>query len=414
MEWQAMEKANEALRLLGQSSEWAAARAFETEASVLSRELYQKMRQAKPSAGRKRGNLVWWSFPPPAEQPWSPQFLQEPAFVGERHVRFVFEPHRAGEKFDQYKEERDKDEADKNDTSGGKLSELVDNAEKFSPAKLLQTLEQMRRDAQADLVDADGADFLNTIDDLITFLHEPKLTPKAVGIYFRYRFGRDANKEIDSPIMAPWQDYVAFRRAVDNAGVHNTHFQVAEEIATEMEEFLKKYPKSRKREAAMARLAINVARLAHGHAGLADLYAKGPPAISGGQTIEAEGSDHEQLPAAREAVAAYEKEFPRGRYFANIRLWRGALAIDGHDWPTALRNLTATLDDPRQADQHLDAALNLGYAFLQLLDQPDQRGAIIDALEAQPAAQKRLWQFMHSETPGARLCCLEGFLREQF
>ena len=115
---------------------------------------------------------------------------------------------------------------------------------------------------------------------------------------------------------------------------------------------------------------------------------------------------------ARAAIAGYEKEFPQGRYLANMRL-SSALAIDRKDWPSAFRDLTATLDDAGQADLHLDAALNLGYAYMQLIDQPNQRGAMVPALQAQPAAQLRLWQFMRSPTPGARLRVLEGFLREQ-
>jgi hypothetical protein len=52
--------------------------------------------------------------------------------------------------------------------------------------------------------------------------------------------------------------------------------------------------------------------------------------------------------------------------------------------------------------------------MFSLLDDPGKRPEVIAANRENPAAQKRLGQFMHSETLGARLSCLDGYLAEQF
>src|SRR5207244_2803106 len=65
--------------------------------------------------------------------------------------------------------------------------------------------------------------------------------------------------ELEIPELAPWPDYLAFLRAIrEPIGGEDAALYPATE--TRMREFLKKFPRSRKREAALARLAIAVAR----------------------------------------------------------------------------------------------------------------------------------------------------------
>ena len=66
-----------------------------------------------------------------------------------------------------------------------------------------------------------------------------------------------------------------------------------------------------------------------------------------------------ETPKALAAIEAYEKEFPHGRYAAEMRLWRGALALDRREWVEALTLLNATLDDREHRDLQVDAAMNL-------------------------------------------------------
>ena len=76
----------------------------------------------------------------------------------------------------------------------------------------------MRRDFHADLKDASGAEMLNIIDDLTTFLHEPKLTPAAQAAYFQHKLGMAGGPHADYPELQSWPDYPAFIRLVWEIG----------------------------------------------------------------------------------------------------------------------------------------------------------------------------------------------------
>jgi hypothetical protein len=181
-----------------------------------------------------------------------------------------------------------------------------------------------------------------------------------------------------------------------------------------MREFLDAYPHSRKREAALARLAIATVRETRRHAGVVSTEWPEAPKLGGYKTVAVKRGEPFAAQRVFAALDVYDREYPNGRYAAEIRLWRGAASIDATDWKTALDLLVATLDDEAKRDLHLDAALNLSDIFMRLLDQPELRPEIIAALRENRSAQVRLRQFMHSETLGARLRCMEGFLDQQF
>jgi hypothetical protein len=97
-----------------------------------------------------------------------------------------------------------------------------------------------------------------------------------------------------------------------------------------------------------------------------------------------------------------------------MRLWRAAVHLADAKWQRALNGLMATLDDQTHLDLHLDAALHLADLFLRLIDEPASRADLISVIASNPGAQKRLFEFMRSDTLGARLAVFEGFLREHF
>ncbi|HEV7406188.1 MAG TPA: tetratricopeptide repeat protein [Chthoniobacteraceae bacterium] len=400
----ALRKANDALRLLAERTTWTAARAFETDAEALSRQWYERLEKEAPGPP---GTNVWWSFRPPAEKPWTRYSLQTIAQEGEVAILQSFIAPDGPE------EDGEVAWAEVPREWSERLVKLSDNAAKWEPGRLIEELEKIRADFR--IRNANGAALLNDLDDLTLFLREPGVTPEERAAYFGFRLLRNNPEGTHPEALKRWDDYVTFLNLVRETGPIDpeTDRMKVRPMTVRMREFLEKFPKSRKREAAMARLAIASVREAHGHAGVADLENDEPPQLSGGQTVKLARAHPERLAEARAAVDAYQREFPEGRYAVTVRLWRGALAIDEKDWPRALGDLTATLDAPEQDDLYLDASLNLGCLFLQLLDQPNQRVALLAALRRQPAAQRRLWQFMAGETPGARLRALEGFLRDQ-
>lgn len=403
----ALRKANDALRLLAERTTWAAGRAFETNAEALSRQCYERLQKEAPAPP---GTNVWWTFRPPAEKPWTRYSLQTTAHEGEVAILESFiAPKPGGESDGNAWQEVQKEWPER-------LEQIAQNAAKWDAAKLIEELGKVREDFRPHISNAQGAAILNHVDDLTLFLSEPGVTAEERAAYFGFRLLRNNPDDTHPAALKRWDDYVTFLNLVRETGPidPDTDRMNVRPMTVRMREFLEKFPKSRKREAAMARLAIAAVRESHGHAGVADLEYDEPPLLSGGQTVSLARAHPERLAEARAAVDAYQREFPKGRYAVNVRLWRGALAIDEKDWPRAVRDLTATLDEPHQDDLYLDASLNLGCAFLRLLDQPDQRVALLAALREQPAAQRRLWQFMEGETPGARLRVLEGFLREEF
>ncbi len=399
----ALRKANDALRLLAERTTWAAGRAFETNAGALSLDCYERLQRETPAP---RGTNVWWTFRPPAEKPWTRYSLQTTAHEGEVAIMQSFIAPGAEENGRDAWQEVQKEWPER-------LEQIARNAAEWDAGKLIEELGKVREDFRPHISNAQGAAILNHLDDLTLFLSEPGVTAEERAAYFGFRLHPEPFGTPPAALKR-WGDYVTFLNLVRETGPidPDTDRMNVRPMTVRMREFLEKFPKSRKREAAMARLAIASVRESHGHAGVADLEYDEPPLLSGGQTVRLARVHPERLAEARAAVDAYQREFPKGRYAIDVRLWRGALAIDEKDWPRALRDLTATLDEPHQDDLYLDASLNLGCALLQLLDQPDQRVALLAALREQPAAQRRLWQFMAGETPGARLRVLEGFLRE--
>jgi hypothetical protein len=93
------------------------------------------------------------------------------------------------------------------------------------------------------------------------------------------------------------------------------------------------------------------------------------------------------------AFDAYDRAFPKGRYAADIRAYRAAVALRQHDWENALTLSIAQLED--HADPSLDpeAADRLGDVFAQLTDE-HFRADILAAIRSVPRARDLLAQYL--------------------
>ena len=157
--------------------------------------------------------------------------------------------------------------------------------------------------------------------------------------------------------------------------------------------FLEKYPKSKKREAAMLLYARAIYRASE------DIALRKP--VTWPQAARWEGgyevtySRQEPFDAKRVlgALDEYDRAFPKGRYAADIRAYRAAVAMRLHDWKTALTLTSAQLED--HADPSLDGetADRLGNIFTALTDER-YRADILAAVKAAPAAKKLLQQYL--------------------
>lgn len=119
--------------------------------------------------------------------------------------------------------------------------------------------------------------------------------------------------------------------------------------------------------------------------------------------------------AVEAKIAAYEKEFPKPRYAAEVRDLRSALAVSRGDWPEALKLCIAILEDPAHPDLHSDAGLRLTNLFTRLAD-PSLRQEVLAAIQASPKAKTYLGRYLDATEQSNELYPLTFitvWLREQ-
>lgn len=393
--------ANDAIRRIAELSPWLSQRAFETNASTVSRQLHERLLRECPTSQEAKRLSVWWSFPPKAELHWMPGKWQDydvefaiAAGFGDPPVDewSVYPPFRK------------------------RLEDVGANAGTWDSSRLIEELNAIRAAFLPVFASSEGSSIINDLDDLTLFLQEPGLTPSVRAKYFAVRLGK-APPDVNDSELQHWRDYVAFLaiiRDVPPVAPASAGDGSIKPMSERMKDFLATYPNSRKREAALARLAIATVHETRTHTGVKSTAWPDAPKLNGYKAIVVRRGQPFDAARVFSAIDNYEREFPNGRYKAEMRLWRGAASIDAGDWETALNLLVATLDDPSKRDLHLDASLNLADIFMRLIEQPQYRPEIIAAIAKSLSAQQRLHQFMHSETLGARLCCLEEYLQEQF
>ena len=227
---------------------------------------------------------------------------------------------------------------------------------------------------------------LNHIDDLRLLAEQAGIERVAFARYAALRLEHQP-VSADDQAFARMKDFVAFWNAIITPSGASTEEagwrrRSAETQVERMQGFLKDYPGSVKREAALARLAINTLRSSRCHCALKwdeESYA---------HFVTERGSpfDHAKVMAA---IQHYERDFPGGRYLPEMRLLRGLAAAETQDWKTALTHLVPLLNDPAARDLHLDAS-NTTASLFMLLMQPEHRLAVKSAIEAVPGAEEKL------------------------
>ena len=258
-----------------------------------------------------------------------------------------------------------------------------------------------------------SASLLNHLDDLSLLLAQPEVSHETFTTYANLRLAGEV-MPLDDPALASVKDFVSFWNAVitpsvTNRGEDRWRQQSAQAQVERMTQFLADYPQSEKRETALARLAINTLRQSRCHCGLA----YGDP-FRNASTSYAEFVVERGTPFDRKAVLAriadYDREFPQGRYQAEMRLIRGLAAAEARDWKTALTDLLAILNDRSEQDLHLDASNTLCAIFMDLLE-ADNRLPVKAAIIAVPGAAEKLMNFMHTPSCGWRLRIMEEWIQ---
>lgn len=250
---------------------------------------------------------------------------------------------------------------------------------------------------------------LNHIDDLSLLAAKTGIDRGAFTRYAELRF-QGKIMPTDDPILLPLEDFVVFwNAAIAPSETPSESMPWRQHKATvqveRMKAFLDQYPQSVKREAALARIAINTLRMSRCHCSLksnekADV------------TFVVERGAPFDLNKVLKPIDQYEKEFPKGRYTPEMLLLRGLAAAEVDDWKTALTHLISILNNPSMGDLHLDASNSTAAIFMLLLE-PAHRLKVMDAVKGVPGARDKLYSFLHTPSCGWRLHLIEDWLEAE-
>ncbi len=258
-----------------------------------------------------------------------------------------------------------------------------------------------------------SATLLNHLEDLSLLLSRPEVSRECFTAYATSRLdGKPMS--LDDTLFADVKDFVSFWNAVITPSVSNREQESWRKLSAmaqveRMTQFLADYPKSPKREAALARLAINTLRQFRCHCALvSEVPVEKATTSYAGFAVE-RGLPFD-LKSVLMRIGDYTREFPNGRYQAEMRLIRGLAAAEAKDWKTALTDLVAILSDSEEQDLHLDASNSLCAIFMELLE-PQHRIQVKTAIEAVPNAKEQLLIFMHTSSCGWRLRIIEDWIQ---
>jgi TolA-binding protein len=450
---QARWKALEAMPKIAVASEYAEQLAREIKGEAVSREIYEKLRKEAPDSIEAKRLAAYWSFPPPAPATGGEDYgVASPARRDANILGYPFDD------FDAFGQKSDDNYQPAWNDIAKRVASLPEKAASAEPAAMATEVRELDTLVKKNVADIGDATCVNFVDDLAQFVSEPKLTREMLKIYVGIRFqvlesngwnrpdgtsdsarknDDEISAEIDAAlknsIMQPVADYLEFSRIGLKAGDRTTVETDIPDLKGDngkgtyvsrdhagMEkmarEFLKKYPRSHKREAALFVLARSVQALSRPF--VCHVAVDVP-----GSAPEEENFDMVQKSYQREAFDSkrvlgalddYDREFSHGRYSAENRNLRAMTLWRMHEWGPALDMTLAQLDDKAKPDLQPEAAVRLASIFADLA-QAEFRTDLIAAIRTRPAAALRLKEFL-AKGPADRahpLRYLASYLNDQ-
>ncbi len=444
-------KALEAMPLIAANTTYSMQRAIETDAAGVSRQLYDRLRsECAGTVEAKRA--AYWNFSKPAVLKYDPYGYSDQASYGNRGYFWSdFEAFKIDPEMSDGKSgaNDDKSWASLRD----RMLDLGEHSERWDQPRLAAEVEDLQKQSQALPVFTEALSCINFLDDLALFFREPNLPQETMKTYVSLRMDvlacnawpetpivpnfssrvdkkdpdasvlDEIRKATKNPALKAVADYVEFLEMAVIASHRETF--TAEHVFTEKDgektpvefytrdypkieklarAFLKNHPKSRKREAAALLLAKAV--FMQSRPVIYQVSLNAPPQLFYRVPFHAE--------KIMATLDAYDREFPKGRYAAEIRDFRGAVAWRTHDWEKALDLTLAELKDTAHPDLQPEAALRLANIFGELT-LPEHRADMMAALGKRPEAVTRLAEFLslttHEDHP---LRFLETYLSDQF
>lgn len=416
----ALHKALECLRRMAEVSPYAQARAFEGDWGGLSRQLYDRLLKEFPDSPEATKLAAWWNFAAPPElHSWMPGNGYPSGEDYEIREILVPDPTvKPRQEWQQQYWEKQQERRRQFDVLRGRLQKLGSVYE-TQGLEAARTESGAIRQGMTPLGDELGwTTAINALDAADLVLNQPAPEADAVRRYFLSINASPANDQAPAPAAAPLtaakgplglddvNAYQAAAAAMEEDRNKPDRWSLQE---TRWQEYLKDYPQSLKREAAVFQLARAVTRQHRGWTRVNNH--DWPEAPFPGTYVRLQVDREKPFDAARAnaALDAYTKAYPNGRYLADVNLLRAGVAVDAGDYSQALRLLCGAVGDANHKELYLDAALALAQCF-ELLHHPEKRRPLAQAIAADPLAWDRFTVFTHSASCGQRLRVYEDWV----
>jgi TolA-binding protein len=430
-------KALEAMPKLARASDYAEQLAREINGEAVSREIYQRLRTESPNSKEATRLAAYWSFP--SVEKTNTASWEDPARLRDANI-MGYPIHDFGaiasERNDSSEDGRKIAEA-WNDIEK-RIAGMRDHLHESDLASMGATVRELQAKAQGAIVDTGDDYWITFLDDLAQFFSEPNLTPKMQQTYVNIRLDvlhrtnlsertsppistkEDTDAAVEAeieeaqrdPANKPIADYLEMSLLALTAGARvevETDIPSAKEPdshATYMSrdhagmekmarDFLAKYPKSKKREAAMFVLARSVHALSRPYETLVGVPLAGTDPKDGLMEIQRKSYQREPFDPKRVlgALDDYDRAFPKGRYAAEVRNLRAMTLWRMHDWAGALDLTLTQFADTTKPELIPEASLRLANIFAAL-EEAESRADLLAAIKARPAAIPLLKKFL--------------------
>jgi TolA-binding protein len=421
-------KALEALPQIARVSSYTEQRGREIKLEAVSREIYDRLRAESPNSPEAQRFAAYWSLPPEEKKSdetatmFSPQEGEMPLVTCDDSATPLGYPISANNAFDAFTRKNSADE----DESPRAWNEIEKRVTAFRGTSNGAEAKELAQLARKNITKREDVTTANCLDDLAQFLSEPNLSAEARVAYVDLRLdllhrthwgdspvdpgisvqdNDDAvAAEIDAaeknPALQSIHDYLDFCRIglvagkrievktdipgskePDGATYYSRDFAKIEKMTRD---FLAKYPHSHKREAAMFVLARAIYSLSRPYILCVGVQA---PGSEPGDLVDIVQRSYYKEPfdpkRVMQALDDYDREFPNGRYAADVRDMRAATLWRMGRWDKALDLTLAQIADGVSGDLLSDAETRLANIFAELAN-VERRPQVLEAIRARP------------------------------
>ena len=443
---QALWLALRAMPLIADVSPFTFERAVGRKWSETARKLYDRLRTECPASPEAQRYAVAWDFTAP----------KKPAKKDDDNAERSLHRDPAGEDLRGTSalkvEEKESVNGLALDEFGVPVAKLVHEAGESDPAKLKASVEALRGKARKAFIAWNDLRWVNLLDDLSLFLSEPDPGAKVRDRYVKLRFrffhesavgggsfadGRNLKTDeelgatikaaLPDPEVKPVADYFEFLNLAvvanhfifvkldskdkgGEADTYRTHDYPR--LAKLTAAFLEKHPQSKKREAALLLHARAVYQSSR------EVVMKKPVTWpqgarwEGGYELSVSAQEPFDAKRVLAALDAYDRAFPHGRYAADIRDLRAAVALRMREWKTALELTVAQFDDKDAGALFGAAANRLGEIFALLADEK-YRADLLPAIKVSPRGRELLAKYLADENDAHPLRYMKAWVRAQ-